>query len=318
MLGKKAFAEEVAKGITGYLEPEFSDVECMVMEPEKNNSVPLVGVCFRKPGQQAAPLIYMEPFYDAVRQGKPKEEVMAEIARLAEKGMEVREIPEARSVPEYGKVKDYLTVRLVNTRANRQRLSHMPHRGMEDLSLTLALSLPLGDTGEKGSIAVTDGIMELWGTDEETLFRQAWENMEREQPPVLKDLCAMFGMADSVNLLAEDGHPAQKPGGMMYVLTNRELQFGASAIACPGVMEKISRMFPEGFYILPSSVHEVLVVPKDKNLSPKELGKMVREVNQSEVSREEVLSDRVYEYDKEKGRIRQVADSIEKGRGMER
>lgn len=318
MLGKKAFAEEVAKGINGYLAPEFSDVECEVMEPEKNNRVPLVGVCFRKPGQQAAPLVYMEPFYDAVREGKAKEEVMQEIARLAEKGLEVREIPGACSVPVYGEVKDCLTVRLVNTKANRQRLSHMPHRGMEDLSLTLALSLPLGDAGRTGSIEVTDEIMGLWGVDEETLFRQAYENMERVQPPMLKEMGTLFGMAEPVNLLAEDGGSMQKPEGMMFVLTNVGMQYGASAIACPGVMEKISRMFPEGFYILPSSVHEVLVVPKDKELPPKELGKMVREVNQTGVSREEVLSDRVYEYDKEKGRIRQVPDSIEKGRGMER
>ena len=83
-------------------------------------------------------------------------------------------------------------------------------------------------------------------------------------------------------------------------------------------MEKVARIFPEGFFILPSSVHEVLIVPKDTYLSVKELGNLVREVNQSEVSREEVLSDRVYEYDSEKGRIRQIPDSIEKGRGMER
>lgn len=312
------FAEEMAKEINGCFAPEFSDVECKVMEPEKNNSVPLVGLCFQKPGQQAAPLIYMEPFYDAVREGKSKEEVMQEIARLAEKGLEVREIPGACSVPVYGEVKDCLTVRLVNTKANRQRLSHMPHRGMEDLSLTLALSLPLGDAWRTGSIEVTDEIIGLWGVDEETLFRQAYENMERVQPPILKEMGTLFGMAEPVNLLAEDGGSMQKPEGMMFVLTNRELKFGASAIACPGVMEKISRMFPEGFYILPSSVHEVLVVPKDKNLPPKELGKLVREINQTGVSREEVLSDRVYEYDKEKGRIRQVPDSIEKGRGMER
>ena len=83
-------------------------------------------------------------------------------------------------------------------------------------------------------------------------------------------------------------------------------------------MEKISRLFPEGFYILPSSIHEVLIVPKDGELVPKELGNLVREVNQIEVSSDEVLSDRVYEFDREKGKIRQIPESLPKERGMER
>ena len=318
MLEEKIFAEGVAREIKSYLAPGFSDVECRAVEQKKNNSVILVGVSFHRPGQQADPIVYMEPFYDAIQQGKPRKQVMEEIARLAEEGMEVREIPEAYSLQEYGKVKDCLTVRLVNTKANRQRLAHMPHRGMEDLSLTLALSLSLGDKGGKGSIEVTDEIMGLWGTDGETLFQQAYKNMEREQSPVLVEMTAVLGAAESVNLLAETGNPMQNPEGMLFVLTNNEPSYGASAIVCPGVMEKVARIFPEGFYILPSSVHEVLIVPKDTYLSVKELGNLVREVNQSEVSREEVLSDRVYEYDRERGRIRQIPDSVEKGRGMER
>ena len=84
------------------------------------------------------------------------------------------------------------------------------------------------------------------------------------------------------------------------------------------MMKKIGEIFPEGVYILPSSVHEVLIIPKENAPSPKELGEMVREVNRAEVAREEVLSDRIYEYDKEHGKICQVPESIEKQRGMER
>ena len=68
---------------------------------------------------------------------------------------------------------------------------------------------------------------------------------------------------------------------------------------------------------LPSSIHEILTVPKDVNLPPQDLGRMVREVNRWEVPREDVLSDCVYEYDREKGKLRQVPESVERGKGME-
>lgn len=318
MLEERIFAEGAAREMKDYLAPEFSDVECKVVEQKKNNNVVLTGICFHRAGQQTAPIVFVGQFYDAVKSGEPKEEVLKEIARQAEKGMGIKEIPEAGSVVEYEKAKKCLCVRIVNTRANQQRLSHMPHREMEDLSLTLAICFPLDDGMGNGSIEVSDEMMGVWGMEEETLFQQAWENMEKNQPPVLQDMGAMFGAADPTNLLAENENPVEKPKGIMYVLTNRGMSYGACAIAFPGVMEKVSRMFPEGFYILPSSVHEVLILPKDGEIAPKELGSLVREVNQREVSREEVLSDRVYEYDRERGKICQVPESVERGRAVER
>ncbi len=318
MLEEKIFAEGVAQEIKNYLAPEFSDVECTVVEPKKNNNIVLTGVCFHRPGQQADPIIYVEPFYDEVKNGRPKEEAVKEMAKLAEEGMGLKEIPEADKVLAYGKAKEYLCVRIVNTKANQKRLTQMPHQELEDLSLTLALCFPMNDGMENGSMEVTDVLMGIWGMEKEALFQQAWGNMEKRQPPVLQDMAAMFGMADSRNLLAGDGDFLHRPEGEIFVLTIQGMQYGASALACPGVMEKISRIFPEGFYILPSSIHEVLVVPKDGEITPKELGSLVREVNQTEVSSEEVLSDRVYEYDREKGKICQIPESLPKERGMER
>ena len=105
---------------------------------------------------------------------------------------------------------------------------------------------------------------------------------------------------------------------MLYALTNVEKQYGASMITQPEVLNKLEQLFPEGFYVLPSSVHEVLIVPDNGEMEPKMLGEMVREVNKNEVERQEVLSDRVYSYDKEKHQIRQEPDSIQKVKEMER
>ena len=62
----------------------------------------------------------------------------------------------------------------------------------------------------------------------------------------------------------------------------------------------------------------MIIIPKDLGMTPKEMGKMVREVNQKEVARDEILSDRVYGFDREKRQLRQIPESIEKEKEMER
>lgn len=104
----------------------------------------------------------------------------------------------------------------------------------------------------------------------------------------------------------------------MLVLTNEKKNFGAAMMFEPQVMDQLSQSFPEGFYILPTSLHEVLILPDRGGISPKELGAMVREVNQSQVEKMEQLSDRVYRYDKEKQKIVEVPESIERGKEMSR
>ena len=122
----------------------------------------------------------------------------------------------------------------------------------------------------------------------------------------------------STNLLNESVEFGLRSHDMLYALTNMEKQYGASMITQPEVLNKLEQLFPEGFYVLPSSVHEVLIVPDNGEVEPRRLGEMVRAVNWAEVKREEVLSDRVYSYDKEKHQIRQEPDSIQKAKEMER
>ena len=151
------------------------------------------------------------------------------------------------------------------------------------------------------------------------MFMQAWENMERMDTPILRSVEGILGFSDSdENLLKISDKNKWTPEGNMYVLSNTEMNYGAALMVCPDVLENISALFSEGFYIIPSSVHEVLIVPKERNLSPKDLGVMLREINQKEVAKEEVLSDRVYTYDYEKQKICQIPESIPQEKSYER
>ena len=306
----RMFADEIASGIMKYF-PENRQVQCRVVETMKNNNVTRVGITFHDQGEKVGPVIYMEPYREAATDGRPMSEIMREIAGIASRSMDKTELIGSLDYGDYESVKEYLSVTLINGRDNRQMLSRMPHRQIEDLALILELKFPMEEG--IGSIKVSRELAELWAVDTDTLFDQAQENSLKAEPPSLHRmedtmLSLAFGSDAAENLL-ENPAPEEAPS-QLYVLSNMSKNKGAAVLSYPGVLEKADQLFPEGFYILPSSIHELLIVPKSPEIDPKELGEMVRAVNRAEVAKEEQLSDRVYEYDREAGMIRQVQESI--------
>lgn len=306
----RMFADEIASGIMKYF-PEDRQIQCRVVETMKNNNVSRVGVTFHDQGEKVGPVIYMEPYREAATDGRPMSEIMREIAGIASRSMDKTERIGSLDYGDYESVKEFLSVTLINGRDNRQMLSHMPHRQMEDLALILELKFPMAEG--IGSIKVSRELAELWAVDTDTLFAQAQENSLKAEPPSLHRmedtmLSLAFGSNAAENLL-ENPAPEEVPS-QLYVLSNMSKNKGAAVLSYPGVLEKADQLFPKGFYILPSSIHELLIVPKSPEIDPRELGEMVRAVNRAEVAKEEQLSDRVYEYDREAGMIRQVPESI--------
>lgn len=320
----RAFAEGIMEDIKEYLPPEYADMECGLTETGKLNGVKKIGICFQMPEQKFRPVIYMEEFYDDVRNGKPLAEIKRAVADvIMENAINKSPVISYFPINDFYYAKDYLSIQLVNTKANREMLSSMPHKEVEDLSLFFTLNFKDRKYPDQiGSIKVTNRMMEQWGIDSRELYHAAMQSVSVHDAPVLKcmdDLLAeMFAGTEGRNIFQEQtlfNPEIDAP----FILTNREGMYGASAMFYPGVMEKIDILLPQGFYILPSSTHEILIIPKDESIDAKELGNMVREVNQTAlVAKEEFLSDRVYEYDKEQKKIRQVPESIKKERVMER
>lgn len=326
MLEHKVFAEGVAKDIKDYLPPDYADVECEVMEKRKNNGAVVVGLAFKKPGEKVSPVIYVEPFYQEVCQGKPMDEILGEIAETAGEAMERNHFQDLPDIENYEKVKEYLEVKIVNTRANRKELKGLPHMENEDLSVMPVLKFPIPGQDVCGKVKISNELMKQWNVGMDKIMDQAWENTRQKEPPTLRGLgdvlCEVTtGHPLAGNLLTETNSVQEGQREMAYVLSNKSGINGAAYLASAETMEKISGLFPEGFYLLPSSVHEIIVMSKGTDdsrneINPLQLGRMVRDINKTEIKREEILSDRVYEYDKENRRIRQVPESIE--RGMER
>lgn len=323
MIAEKVFAEGVAKDIRNYLPPEYEDADFQVVQKNKNNGIQLIGVQVNLPERNASPIIYMEQFFDEIRQGEPVECVMNRIASYIEKSSRAPFMNSGIDLTNYDSLKEHLAIKLVNTQANRKMLQEMPHENIEDLSAICYVDFPV-DSGEgKATLEVRNQHLSIWNIDAKKIFQQARLNTQPVNTPILQSMDEMMlsifnEEGHSTNLLNESVEFGLRSHDMLYALTNVEKQYGASMITQPEVLNKLEQLFPEGFYVLPSSVHEVLIVPDNGEMEPKMLGEMVREVNKNEVERQEVLSDRVYSYDKEKHQIRQEPDSIQKVKEMER
>ena len=323
MIAEKVFAEGVAKDIRNFLPEKYENAEFQVMQMNKNNGVQMIGVQVRLQEENVCPVVYVGSFFNEIRLGEPVEKVMNEIAKCMEEAGNAPFVHSSINPMDYDSVKEHLAVMLVNTQANKRMLQEMPHENMEDLSAICYVDFPVESNDGKATMKVKNEHLKMWNVDAKEMFQQARANTQPVNTPILQSMDEMLlsifnEEGHATNLLDESVEFGLRSHDMLYALTNVEKQYGASMITQPEVLNKLEQLFPEGFYVLPSSVHEVLIVPDNGEMEPKMLGEMVREVNKNEVERQEVLSDRVYSYDKEKHQIRQEPDSIQKVKEMER
>lgn len=279
----------------------------------KNNGVVKTGLTIYRPGETVQPMLYLEPFYQDYTDGKELPDILKEIAVTYVESIHRGDVLGNINPTSFDSVKDRITCRLVSQKENTVFLRQAPHRQMEDLAEIYQISIMESKDGE-GSIKVNNALMRQWNISPEELHTLALRNTERMYPPTFQTIeqviiSMMTGEERSGNLL-QDNRNFQPD--LMYVLTNKTNMHGAAVLLYPDVLERVRQVIGSDYYVLPSSVHEVLVIPKDGIHQKQELGKMVREVNATQVLPEERLSNCIYEYQSEKKTFKQVKESLPK------
>ena len=165
----------------------------------------------------------------------------------------------------------------------------------------------LGESADGSmTVPISNDLMKNWGISVSELHDIALSNMDRVTPPQFTSMSKMIGnmLLDDLprDMTDEEREEALSAFSMgedaMYVLTNRQKLNGAVQVLNRDVMDRIIDKIGRDFYILPSSIHEVLIVPAAPDMEVSMLRGMVQEVNQTQVSPEERLSDNVYVYGK--------------------
>lgn len=263
MLNFNEFQEHIKNTILDYLPEEFSDAKVDLQQVAKNNET-LTGIIIHQEKVNISPTIYLDPFYkDYLSGSKDLDTVMGEIGQIY-----VQNVPD-------------------------KKLEGKPYRQMADLAVTYHVLL----SKENGmmTVPISDKLMQSWGIAEDVLFTAAKNGMSNFTPVTIKSMTETLMEMCGEEQFELMGVPTEADE-MMYIMSNTEKVNGAAAIIDPNNMDLARSYMQDDFYILPSSVHEVLLV-KQNQMSVEELEDMVKTVNASAVALQDRLSDHVYKYD---------------------
>ncbi len=206
----------------------------------------------------------------------------------------IQQIPEIRAadIVNYDEMKHKLSMEVVSAERNTDLLQKIPHEQMEDMAVVYRLIL--GETpGGHNTLLVTNDLMEQFGITREQLHADALVNAPEIRPSEIR------GMTEVMNEMFGGGMmPEMDPADeQLFVASVPSNEHGAGVIAYPNFFEDAAEKLGGDFYVLPSSIHEVLLVRDNGEMSVNDLEDMVRSVNASEVRPEEQLTDHVYHYD---------------------
>ena len=259
-----------------------------VVEVEKANGIKLTGITRKSEGSNIAPTVYVDEYF---RDNATVEFAAERLDAL----IKANERPDFDTTVfnDFDKAKGRLRARLYNQKTNTDLYKSAEEYGFPDLIIIPYLFINEIEEGVAGA-KVTKALAINWNVSEEEIFRIALENSAKETEILSMKEMVLGIMKKDMPDITEDMVEAMLPSDSnpMYVISNTSKCFGA--IGAITEKAKLEKMFPNGYVILPSSVHEVIVIPIDENASESELTNMVNEVNSTQVEIEEQLADRAY------------------------
>lgn len=274
---------------------------------KKNNGLKLTGLSIRNNKSNVAPNIYLESYYDAYRNGREFADICVEIAQVYEQ-TKMQTNFDVRNLIDFHKVKDRICFKLVNREKNQERLSQVPYVEYQDLAVVFYILVSKESRGA-ATITVSNDFMDMWGVDTETLYYLAKRNTQRmfrgSVTPIMEVLAELISeYADSLDEKIVDAFFDIRLCGQfmcpMYVATNDIKMYGATVLLYDGVLKTFAEKSGGDFYIIPSSVNEVLFVPADGGMDEEYILSMVKEINVTDVPEQDVLSDHIYLYHADK------------------
>ena len=277
----------------------------------KNNNVVRYAAIITEENSTISPSIYLENYYGDYINGQSLSCICHDILSMHEKyknGIKFN----IEDYFNYNYVKDKIYLKVINKAKNEEFLKNIPHREFFDLALVAYIALEEAQNG-KGTITVNNKNLEIWNVTMDEVFDIAFTNVYKKMPPRLDKITSVMRqllserlcdeqdmeMEEEINrvidLIEENNETA------MYMLTNSIKLNGACYIVYDEYLREFANSINSDLYIIPSSIHELLLIPMDSGIDKKDLENMVHEVNITELSPGEVLSDNVYEFYRETG-----------------
>ena len=312
------FIVEIKKMVKEYLKEEVKIEDKSVL---KNNGVKFTGIVILKENQNCVPNIYLNGYYEQYKNGRCLYDIVCEIVRYYDE----HKIEQKISIDDFSKfefAQKNICFKLINYEKNKELLQQIPHIPYLDLAIVFYCVIDNECLGN-GTILVRNEHLSKWQVSINELKEIALKNTPKRfqgsivpMEEVIGELMRRKMIWDIENSIEEHTDSriqvtedmvepivqemigkiyTEAKGPKMYVAGNDTKNYGAAVIIYEDFLSSFAEKIQSDFYILPSSVHEVILIPVENEESEvSRLKDMVCEVNHTELSREEILSDSVY------------------------
>lgn len=281
------------------------EAEVVIHRVTKNNGIVLDGLVIMERSRHFAPTIYLNDYYAKYLAGCGIEDIAGRIYRLYLSNCNNLTLPEDFFL-DFGKLRAQVAFRLISYERNKELLAKIPHRRWKDLAIIYFVVCDNIDK-ERAVVTIYNNHLKLWDVTENELYELAMINTPRLYKPVMRPMNQVVSEMilkesddDNIEELIEHVNRMNEEFPM-YVLSNEMKTQGAACMLYKGLLAGFTKHIEADVYIIPSSIHEVILVPIDGDVTREGLADMVKSVNQTELSVEEILSDEVYVFTRKNG-----------------
>ncbi len=316
---EKEFFSDIKSGLQ-----ELIGEDCVaeLVQIDKNNGVKADGVIVRNDKNYISPIIYLDTYYKQYKKGRTKKDIIDDIYQAYQKyscEMNLNLDIKIQDFNNYEKIKKQVAYKVINYEKNEELLVQIPHVRFLDLAIVFFVMVSCQkDSGIKNAaFPIHKEHLKTWEVTIGDIYRDALYNTPDLFPSIIspmgnllaelicKELEAdMFEKTDNEHMQNELERLQEEYDSGVYVLTNTKNINGASCMLYKNVIKEFSEQEHTDFYIIPSSIHEVLLFPiSDKRVTAEDLRGMVIQVNKTEIDEYEILSDNIYYYNSENDSI---------------
>jgi len=288
--------KEFLDAVCDYVNESDEGVNVSVHSAVKNNGVKLSGLSFSRKDRNASPTIYMENYYQDYKNGADICDIgdrLIFMYRENDLGVNL----DMSFFDSFDTVKDRLYIKLINRNKNEEFLKEVPYEGFLDLAIVAYVRVNEKKIGN-GLIMVRNEHLKLWGCDAKTVLNTARTNTHDHDDYSIKHIMDVLS-ASAYKYLSEN--EMSKDDLPMYVATNKNMINGAAVITMPDKLREYADVIGGDYYVIPSSVHEVILLGKVSKDGPYDMDGMIREINEAWLGPDDVLADHAYMYSKDDG-----------------
>lgn len=259
---------------------------------QKNNGIVLRALIIETPECNIFPTIYLDEFYERAKSGEDLSRIFKDILETYQT-YQLDGPVDTSCFLDFEKIKTHLSIRLVNRERNENYLKEVPWEPFLDLAVLCCIHYDT-PTDLHAETVIRNSHLKSWNITGGEILKLAKENTPKLLPYTLNSLPKFLNEIAGEVVINEE-----EDCKMMHVLTNENRTNGACCMLYPTVLKEFSEKNNCNVYILPSSIHEVMLLCEDEDTTLSGLSELVHEVNETQVSKGEFLSDHAYYYNRE-------------------